>query len=238
MRVHCKSWAVFAALTLIVGVTSTALAIEAFQERFEWGDLSKPTTLQGRVIILDPYDEAVWINIAVFGGNAESGFFWQRLHPGKTLKFYAANKEVWEKLKSMARPHAGPAAAKDVPPPTQTTLAEFTAQEVEQNRRVITAVRALPDVAGEMGKPRSISGLRIGCTAKDEWDQVCYKGKQALNTTPKGPDTVMMQYDVLLPGGRPVGGLIPWTAGYNEGRGGGLQEGKGGGGSTHGGGGH
>ena len=43
------------------------------------GDMSKPTTLQGRVIVLDPYDEAVWINIAVFGGNAESGLFWQKI---------------------------------------------------------------------------------------------------------------------------------------------------------------
>src|SRR5206468_9057135 len=102
MRLHGKGWAFAAAVALVVGVTSTALAIEAFQERFEWGDMSKPTTLQGRVIILDPYDEAVWINIAVFGGNAESGYYWQKIHPGKNLKFYAANKEVWEQLKSMA----------------------------------------------------------------------------------------------------------------------------------------
>jgi len=235
MRVHAKSWAVAAVLTLIVGVTTTAFAIEAFQERFEWGDMSKPTTLQGRAIILDPYDEAVWINIAVFGGNAESGLFWQRIHPGKTLKFYAENKEVWDKLKSMARPHAGPAAAKEVPPASQTTLIEFTAQEVEQNRRVITAVKPLPDVAGEMGKPRSISGLRIGCTNKDEFEHTCYKGKQALNTSPKGADAVAMQYDVMLPGGKPVGALIPWTATYNEGRGG---SGGSGGGHAAGSGGH
>mgnify|MGYP001580039144 CR=1 FL=1 len=73
MRVHKTGWAFLAAMALVVGVTSTALAIEAFQERFEWGDMSKPTTIQGRVIILDPYDEAVWINVAVFAGNAKSG---------------------------------------------------------------------------------------------------------------------------------------------------------------------
>src|ERR671923_987525 len=161
MRLHAKGWAVVAAVAAIVAVASTALAIEAFQERFEWGDMSKPTTLQGRVIILDAYDEAVWINIAVMGGNAESGYFWQRIHPGKNLKFYAANKEVWEQLKSMARPHAGPAAAKEVPPASPTTLIEFTAQEVEQNRRVISSVKKLHDNAGAPDKPRSIRGLLV-----------------------------------------------------------------------------
>ena len=73
MKFHTKGWPVMAAVALVVSAASTALAIESFQERFEWGDMSKPTTLQGRVIVLDPYDEAVWINVAVFGGNAESG---------------------------------------------------------------------------------------------------------------------------------------------------------------------
>ena len=68
--------------------------------------MSKPTTLQGRVIVLDPYDEAVWVNIAVFGGNAESGLFWQKIHPGKNVKFYA-DKGAWEELKKMGRVHEG-----------------------------------------------------------------------------------------------------------------------------------
>ena len=224
MRLHgkgmlpVKGWAFLAAMALVVGVTSTALAIEAFQERFEWGDLSKPTTLTGRVIILDPYDEAVWINIAVFGGNAESGYFWQKVHPGKTLKFYA-DKGAWEQLKSMARPHAGPAAAKEVPPASPTTLIEFTAQEVEQNHRVITSVKKLPEVAGEPDKPRSIRALKEAACAganKSEFEAECYKAKKALNTSPKGKDSVPMQYDVMLPGGKEFGsGLIPWSA--NEG---------------------
>ncbi|MEK7336365.1 MAG: hypothetical protein AAB111_02710, partial [Nitrospirota bacterium] len=67
MKLQKQGGAVMAAVALVVGMASSALAIEAFQERFEWGDLSKPTTLQGRVIILDPYDEAVWINVSVFG---------------------------------------------------------------------------------------------------------------------------------------------------------------------------
>jgi hypothetical protein len=218
MRVHKTGWAFLAAVALVVGVTSTALAIEAFQERFEWGDMSKPVTLQGRVIILDPYDEAVWINVAVFGGNAESGYFWQKIHPGKTLKFYA-DKGAWDTLKKLARPHAGPAAAKDVPPASATALIEFTAQEVEQNRRVISSVKQLPEIAGEPGKPRGIRALKeAACASKDENDAACAKAKQALNVAPKAQPA--MQYDVILPGGKPVGGLTPWTADYNTGGGG------------------
>ena len=95
-----NGWTTLAAMVLVLGTATSSLAIEAFQERFDWGDMSKPTTLQGRVIMLDPYDEAVWINVSVFGGNAESGYYWQKTYPGKNLKFYAANKEVWEQLKA------------------------------------------------------------------------------------------------------------------------------------------
>ncbi|HQY57391.1 MAG: hypothetical protein WBB60_07530 [Nitrospira sp.] len=222
MKLQKQGWTFMAAVALVVGFTSTALAIEAFQERFEWGDLSKPTTLQGRVIILDPYDEAVWLNIAVFGGNAESGLFWQRIHPGKNLKFYPADKAVWDQLKSMARPHSGPAAAKEVPPGSPTTLVEFVAQEVEQNRRVITSVKKLADNAGEMGKPKSISSLRLKeCDGKTEVDAPCHAAKTLLNTSPKTPDgaNLPLQYDVLLPDGKPIANLIPWTAKYNQGGG-------------------
>jgi hypothetical protein len=218
MKFHKHGWAVMAAVALVVCVASTALAIEAFQERFEWGDMSKPTTLQGRVIVLDPYDEAVWINIAVFGGNAESGLFWQKIHPGKTLKFYA-DKGAWEELKKMGRVHAGPAAAKEVPPGSTTDLIEFTAIETEQNHRLITSVKKLADNAGAPGKTASISALRLKeCAGKNESDAGCAAAKQGLNTSPKGAGAVAMQYDVLIPGGQPVGGLIPWTAQYNTGK--------------------
>ncbi len=213
MKFHGKGWAVVAAVALGVSIASTALAIESFQERFEWGDLSKPTTLQGRVIVLDHYDEAVWINVAVFGGNAESGFFWQKIHPGKTLKFYA-DRGAWDDLKKMGRPHAGPAAAKEVPPSSTTDLIEFTVTEPEQNHRVISSVKKLPEVAGSMGKPLSISGLRLkDCAGKSEVEAGCAAAKQGLNVA--GKAVPPMQYDVLIPGGQPVGGLIPWTAGYN-----------------------
>ena len=217
MRMNGKGLAVVAALALVVGVVSTAFAIEAFQERFEWGDMSKPTTITGRVIILDPYDEAVWLNVAVFGGNAESNLFWQRVHPGKNLKFYAANKEVWDQLKALARPHSGPAAAKDVPPATQAALVEIVAQEVEQNRRVIQSVKKLADVNGEPGKTKSISSLRLkACDGKNEYDADCYSAKKGLNTSPKGQDSVLMQYDVMVPGGKTlISGVTPWSANEN-----------------------
>lgn len=217
MMLQKRGAAVLAAVALVIGMGSTASAIESFQERFEWGDMSKPTTLQGRVIVLDPYDEAVWINIAVFGGNAESGLYWQKIHPGKNVKFYA-DKSAWEELKKMGRPHAGPAAAKDVPPGSTTDLIEFVVTETEQNHRVISSVKKIPEVSGAIGKPVSISALRLkDCAGKNEFDKACAAAKQGLNTTPMGPDgsSVGMQYDVMLPGGKTLGGLIPWTAQYN-----------------------
>ena len=203
-----------AAMALVAGIASTALAIESFQERFEWGDMSKPTTIQGRVIVLDPYDEAVWINVAVYGGNAESGLWWQKSHPGKTLKFYA-EKGAWEDLKKMGRPHSGPTAAKEVPPGSTTDLIEFVAVETEQNHRVISSVKKLSEVSGSMGKPLSISGLRLKeCAGKHEFEAGCATAKTALNDAPAGEPS--MQYDVMAPGGKALGGLIPWTAKYNR----------------------
>jgi hypothetical protein len=218
MKLHTKGWAVLAAVALVGSMASTALAIEAFQERFEWGDLSKPTTIQGRVIVLDPYDEAVWINVAVYGGNAESGLWWQKIHPGKNLKFYA-DKAAWAELKKMARPHAGPAAAKEVPPASEGVLIEFVATEPEQNHRVISSVKKLPEIAGAPGKTRSITGLRLKeCQGANEndFEPNCYKAirdKQA--SAPKGKDKLPQHYDVLIPGGQAVGGIIPHSASYN-----------------------
>ena len=47
--------------------------------------------------------------------------------------------------------------------------------------------------------------------------QAVRQRSKCFNTSPKSPDgaKVPMQYDVLLPGGQPVAGLIPWTAKYN-----------------------
>ena len=218
MMLQKQGAAILAAVALVVGMASTASAIESFQERFEWGDMSKPTTIQGRVIVLDPYDEAVWINVAVFGGNAESGLYWQKVHPGKTLKFYA-EKSAWQELKKMGRSHAGPAAAKEVPPGSTTDLIEFVAVESEQNHRVISSVKKIPEVAGTVGKPLSISALRFKeCIGKNEFEAGCSKALASLSASPVTPDgsNVGMQYDVMIPGGKPVGGLIHSTAQYNQ----------------------
>jgi hypothetical protein len=217
MTLQKQGGAAIAALALVAGMASTALAIESFQERFEWGDMSKPTTIQGRVIVLDPYDEAVWINVSVYGGPAESGLYWQKVHPGKNLKFYA-DKGAWAELKKMGRPHAGPAAAKEVPPGSTTDLIEFVATETEQNHRVISSVKKLPEVAGAIGKPLSISALGLKeCAGKSENDAACAAAKRGLNTSPVSPDgsNVGMQYDVMIPGGKTIGGMIPTTAQYN-----------------------
>ena len=89
MKGRKTRWAFLAAMALVGGMASNAMGIEAFQERFEWGDLSKPTTLHGRVAVVDPYDKAAWVNVAVFGGNAESGYYWQKVFSWKNLKVYA-----------------------------------------------------------------------------------------------------------------------------------------------------
>jgi hypothetical protein len=70
-----------------------------------------------------------------------------------------------------------------------------------------------------MGKPRSISASRLKeCDGKNEMEAACAAAKQKLNTSPKSPDgaNVLMQYDVLLPDGKPLANLIPWTAEYNK----------------------
>lgn len=217
MKLQKQGGAILAAVALVVGMASTALAIEAFQERFEWGDMSKPTTITGRVIVLDHYDEAVWINVAVFGGNAESGLWWQKVHPGKTLKFYA-DKGAWEELKKMARPHAGPAAAKEVPPGSEGVLVEFVATETEQNHRVISSVKKITEIAGTASQPRSITALRLKeCAGKGDFDAACAAAKSQVASAPKGADKLGQQYDVMAPGGKTIGGLIPNTAAYNAG---------------------
>ncbi|MFQ5991029.1 MAG: hypothetical protein ACE5NA_01210 [Nitrospiraceae bacterium] len=214
MRLLKKGWAFIGAVAIVGGVASTALAIEAFQERFEWGDLSKPTKIQGRVIIVDPYDKAVWLNTAVFGGNSESGYWWQKTHPGKNLKFYAKDDKIWGQLKSMARSHAGPTAAKNIPPATNATLVEIVATEPEQNHRVIHSVKKLAEVEGKPGATAGIMALQAGC--KNEESAKCYKARQKFATAPKA--VPRMRYDVMIPGGKPIGGVTKFSPDYNSGK--------------------
>lgn len=51
------------------------------------------------------------------------------------------------------------------------------------------------------------------CAGKNEFETACAKAKADLNVGGAEPG---MQYDVMLPGGKTVGGLIPWTAKYNQ----------------------
>ena len=192
-----KGWAVVGAMALVGTMASSALAIEAFQERFEWGDLSKPTTLHARVAVADPYDKAVWVNVAVFGGNAESGYYWQKYFPGKNLKAYAADDKVMSTLAAAGKSSHSQAVMGDTKA-SNYGLVEIVVQEKEQNKRVILSAKAIDDVAGTPAKPRSIHSLRKmsphASIADNSW-----------------PQNRKMQYDVLVPGGPAISGVIPYS---------------------------
>ena len=192
-----KGWALVGAVALVGTMASSAMAIEAFQERFEWGDLSKPTTLRGRVAVADPYDKAVWVNIAVFGGNAESGYYWQKYFPGKNLKMYAADDKVMATLVSAGKSSHSQAVMGNTKP-SNYGLVEIVVQEVEQNKRVITSAKMVDEVAGTPAKPRSIHSLRTTPVAK-----AIAEGSW--------PQNRKMQYDVLIPGGPAISGVIPYS---------------------------
>jgi hypothetical protein len=190
-----KGWALVGAMALVGTMASSAMAIEAFQERFEWGDLSKPTTLRGRVAVVDPYDKAVWINVAVFGGNAESGYYWQKYFPGKNVKMYPANDEVWKTLVAAGKDSSSQAVMTDTKP-SNYGMVEIVVEEKEQNKRVISSAKTVEDVAGTPDKPRSIHSLRslsvLDAMRADSW-----------------PNNRKMLYDVLIPDGKAIAGIIP-----------------------------
>jgi hypothetical protein len=192
-----KGFALVGAVALVGSMAASAMAIEAFQERFEWGDLSKPTTLTGRVAVVDPYDKAVWINIAVFGGNAESGYYWQKYFPGKNLKVYPADDKVWATLVAAGKDSSSQAVMTDTKP-SNYGMVEVVVQETEQNHRVVTSAKPAEDVAGTPSKPRSIFSLRAitpdQSTAQESW-----------------PQNRKMQYDVLIPDGKAIAGVIPYS---------------------------
>ena len=192
-----KGWAFVGAMALVGTMASSAMAIEAFQERFEWGDLSKPTTLHARVAVADPYDKAVWVNVAVFGGNAESGYYWQKYFPGKNIKAYAADDKVMQTLLAAGKDSHSQAVMTGTKP-SNYGMVEIVMQEKEQNKRVILSAKAIDDVAGTPAKPRSIHSLRTTtpdkAIANESW-----------------PQNRKMQYDVLIPGGPAIAGVIPYS---------------------------
>jgi hypothetical protein len=192
-----KGWALIGAMALVGTMASSAIAIEAFQERFEWGDLSKPTTLRGRVAVTDPYDKAVWINVAVFGGNAESGYYWQKYFPGKNVKMYAADDKVMATLAAAGKDSHSQAVMGETKA-SNYGMVEIVVQEKEQNKRIILSAKTVDDVAGTPAKPRSIHALRTTTpdqtTANESW-----------------PQNRKMQYDVMIPGGPAISGVIPYS---------------------------
>jgi hypothetical protein len=192
-----KGWAFVGAMALVGTMASSAIAIEAFQERFEWGDLSKPTQLVGRVAVADPYEKAVWINVAVFGGNAESGYYWQKYFPGKNIKMYAADDKILATLVAAGKASSSQAVMTGTKP-SNYGMVKITVQEKEQNKRIISKVESAPEVAGTPAKPRSIHSLRSTtpdkAIANESW-----------------PQNRKMQYDVLIPGGPAIAGVIPYS---------------------------
>jgi len=192
-----KGWALVGAMALVGTMASSAMAIEAFQERFEWGDLSKPTTLLARVAVADPYDKAVWVNVAVFGGNAESGYYWQKYFPGKNVKMFAANDKVLATLAAAGKSSHSQAVMTGTKP-SNYGLVEIVVQEKQQNHRVILSAKPVADVAGTPAKPRSIHSLRTTtpdqAIAQESW-----------------PKNRRMQFDVMIPGGPAIAGLIPYS---------------------------
>lgn len=192
-----KGWALVGAMALVGTMASSAMAIEAFQERFEWGDLSKPTTLHARVAVTDPYDTAVWVNVAVFGGNAESGYYWQKYFPGKNVKMYPADDKIMATLVAAGKDSHSQAVMTDTKP-SNYGLLEIVVQEKEQNKRVILSAKNVDEVAGSPAKPRSIHSLRTTPVAQ----QIAMES---------WPQNRKMQYDVLIPGGPAISGVIPYS---------------------------
>src|SRR5712692_4872425 len=145
MKAYSKVTAGGAALLLVGAVAGAALALEAFFERFE-GGFSQPRTILARVIVVDPYEDAVWVNWVWKGvrNSGEIDQFWAMMLPGRNMRVFASGKDL-EVLKSKARPKPGPAAAEQVPPTTKGDVVEMTVHEIEQNKRVASNVKDVDD---------------------------------------------------------------------------------------------
>ena len=145
MKAYSRVLGVGTALLLLGSVVGSALAIEAFSERFE-EDFSAPKTVLARVIVADPYEDAVWVNWVWKGvrNSGEIDQYWGKMLPGKNMRVFASGADL-ALLKSKARPGPGPAAASKVAPGTNADVVEMVVQEVEQNKRVATQVKDVDD---------------------------------------------------------------------------------------------
>lgn len=132
MKAYSKVLAIGAALMLVGVMAGSALAIEAFSERFE-EDFSQPKTILARVIIVDPYEDAVWINWTWKGvmNSGEIDQFWGKMLPGKNMRVFASGADL-AALKAKARSAPGPAAATSVAPTTNADVVEMTVQEADR----------------------------------------------------------------------------------------------------------
>jgi len=147
MKAYSKVLAVGAALLLVGALAGSALAIEAFTERFE-EDFGTPKTILARVIIVDPYEDAVWISWTWKGvpNSGEIDQFWWMMLPGKNMRVFASGADL-ATLKAKARSAPGPAAAEKVAPTTKGDVVEMVVHEPEQNRRIATNVKDVDDKA-------------------------------------------------------------------------------------------
>jgi hypothetical protein len=86
MKAYFKLLAISGAV-LLTSAAGIALAIEAFSERFE-EDFSTPKTVLARVIIVDPYEDAVWVNWTWKGvrNSGEIDQFWGKMRPARTSR--------------------------------------------------------------------------------------------------------------------------------------------------------
>ncbi len=192
-----RGWGIIGA-TVIAGIMgSSAMGIEAFHERFDWGrgDLSKPTTLRGRVAVIDPYDKAVWVNISEYGGSAESGYYWQKSYAAKSLKVYAANDEIF-KILIMAGKGSHNQAAMSETEASHYGLVEIVIQEKENNKRVVQSIKLIDDIAGSPAHPRSLGSL-----GPVPIEDVIFEKSR--------PKERYMKYDFMTPDGQTIKGFTP-----------------------------
>lgn len=198
MKAYSKVLAVGAAVLLLGVVAGSALAIEAFSERFE-EDFSTPKTILARVIIVDPYEDAVWINWTWKGvqNSGEIDQFWWMMLPGKNMRVFASGADL-AALKGKARPTPGPAAADKVAPTTKGDVVEMIVHEVEQNKRVATAVKDVDDKAWMGFNPGGLMQPVVMGETPGRPTQKAECGKAGLGGRPGVPTDV---FGEDLPGG-------------------------------------
>jgi hypothetical protein len=108
---------------------------------------------------------------------------------------YAANDEVFKTLVAAGKDSSSQAVMTDTKP-SNYNMVEIVVEEKEQNHRVVTSAKTVEDVAGTPDKPRSIHSLRSMPVLKQIQDD-------------SWPNNRKMLYDVLIPDGPAIAGIIP-----------------------------